>query len=94
MNLLLLGLFAICDVAISLLLNKFVFKNPDRFLQFLGSLFSNAFMGGVYIELMGGDGLIRFSHNSITDFGFWFVVVLTAAMVLFHIWAFTSRRVD
>ncbi|MEN8642602.1 hypothetical protein [Pseudomonas sichuanensis] len=94
MNLLLLGLFATCDVAISLLLNKFVFKNLDRFLQFLGSLLFNAYMGGVYIELMGGDGLIRFYHNSITDFGFWFVVVLTAAMFFFHIWAMTSRSVD
>ncbi|WP_110995243.1 hypothetical protein [Pseudomonas sichuanensis] len=94
MKLLLLGLFAICDIAISLLLNRFAFKNLDRFLQFSGSLFFNGCMGGVYIEMMSGEGLIRFPYNSITDFGFWFVILLTAAMFFFHIWAFTSRSVD
>jgi hypothetical protein len=94
MKLLLLGLFTICDVAISLLLNKFVFKDLDRFLQFLGSLLFNSFMGGVYIELMGGEGFIQFPYSAITDFGFWCVIFLTAAMVFFHIWALTSRIVD
>lgn len=94
MKLLLLGLFATCDIAISLLLNRFIFKKLDKFLQFLGSSLFNGFMGGVYIEMMSGEGLIRFPYNSITDFGFWLVVFLTAAMFFFHIWALTSRNVD
>ncbi|WP_252088891.1 hypothetical protein [Pseudomonas sp. MWU13-3659] len=94
MKLLLLGLFSMCDVVISLFLNRFVFKDMDGFLQFLGSLLFHGFMGGVYIEMLGGEGLIQFPYNSITDFGFWLVVFLTVTMFLFHIWAMTSRSVD
>jgi hypothetical protein len=94
MKLLLLGLFTLCDVAISLLLNKFVFKDLDRFFQFLGSLSFNGVMGVIYLEMMGGEGLIQFPYDAITDFGFWVVLFLTAAMVFFHIWALTSRQTE
>lgn len=91
MKLLDFTLFVVCDVVFRLMLNRCFFRSLANKWRLLCALCYWVFMGGFYLEVMGGEGLFGFSRVPLNLVEVWFVIVMCGAMIGFHFWALSSR---
>lgn len=86
--------FVICDVIFCLTLKRRIFRDMANVWLFIGALMHTSVMSVCYLETMRGEGIFGFNQEVLNLVEFWFVIVLCAVMVLFHMWAFVSKLDD
>ncbi|MDF9619804.1 hypothetical protein P5705_19320 [Pseudomonas entomophila] len=80
-------LLTLGDIALTLALSRFVFRDLVAGWQFWGALLYAAFVGGSYYELIGGQGFVPFALEEFSLFEYVVLVIFSLLMTAFHFWA-------
>lgn len=84
MKILQLVIFALFDVAVTLALTKHVFRDLISGWQRWGSVLYAVTLGGLYFELIGGQGFVMFPLDDLTLVEYVSLVVFSLGMMAFH----------